>query len=351
MAGVSEPEEIDRLAEELGYFHPEWDGNSYKTIQAYLSGELDLSAAVPRIADPIDERYSTADGARAIHEAERAAEHQRQYHDAVKAEELWGVPLRPDELPPLADADNEEFYTSTEGLLWDFWYGVLHAARRIPWRDGEADHLRLVALVRALKDRPDPPPPKPMTKALRNNWIWASESFWSTLMLLGPSARESWNDFPGCGAGYELPEIHAWTNVNAFIAHLTDLEVADFLLYSVWAMREGLETEPTDDDRSHHRPATAITQQNALVPPAAVWILVLGKKLYDLTAADETLEWGNASGGGPLWREHSDAPTLTRERWRFWKERLGILRNRETLSQETREIAAEAFRKMEEIEN
>jgi len=314
-----------------------------------------LSAAVPRIADSIDERYSTTDGGRAIHEAEQVAENQRQFHDAVKAEEMWGVPLQPDELPPLVDADNEEYryYDYTEGLLWDLWYGVLHAAKRIPWRDGEAAHLRLVALVRALKDRPDPPLPKPMTKALQNNCIWESGTLWSWLLVLGPSAGESWNDCPGCGAGYELPEIHAWTNVNAFVARLTDLEVCNFRTYCGCSMRVGLETEPTDTDPGHRRPATATAQQNAHVPEAAVWIMVLGKKLFDL-AAEETSgnsKRENFSGGGPLWEEHTDQPTLSRARWRFWKERLRILRDRETLSQETRDIAAEAFRKMEEIEN
>lgn len=45
----------------------------------------------------------------------------------------------------------------TEGQLWDLWYGVLHAAKRIPWAD-ETAQQKLVALVQALKGSSQPSP-------------------------------------------------------------------------------------------------------------------------------------------------------------------------------------------------
>jgi len=89
----------------------------------------------------------------------------------------------------------------------------------------------------------------------------------------GPSARESWNDFPGCGAGYALPEIHAWQNVNAFVARLSAGEVSDFWRYGIWALRDGL--EEVDAEK------TNADEHNTSVSTTAVWILVVGKELYE----------------------------------------------------------------------
>lgn len=39
--------------------------------------------------------------------------------------------------------------------------------------------------------------------------------------MFSPASTESWNDFLGCGAEWEPPEVSAWVNVNAFVARLT----------------------------------------------------------------------------------------------------------------------------------
>lgn len=76
---------------------------------------------------------------------------------------------------------------------------------------------KLVDLVAAFKARPNPPKPAATAVSLRNDWLYASGQLWSVLAMLGPSARECWNDSPRVGAGLEEVEIQAWENVNAFV--------------------------------------------------------------------------------------------------------------------------------------
>jgi hypothetical protein len=78
-------------------------------------------------------------------------------------------------------------------LLWDLWYSIIHHARRTSWRDTAA-HTRLIALVTALKARPDPPQPAPMTDALWANMLWGDEPgvVWSQLLFFGMASLEGW---------------------------------------------------------------------------------------------------------------------------------------------------------------
>lgn len=160
--------------------------------------------------------------------------------------------------------------------------------------------------------------------------------------MLGPAARESWNDTPGCGAGFTLPEIHAWTNVNAFVAVITKEGLDDFSLYGKWAMRDALEDHHEDSSTSRGF-ATAAMKLNAYVPAAAVWVLAVGKELCEKDdSVPSSPNEGVPSGEG------TDA--IPEDRWRFWKEGFQAMSRREDLSSETREVAAEAFAKMEDIE-
>lgn len=337
VASLNEPEQIDAMAEKRGWFRGAPDGAMYPTVVAYMEGSLDLESTVKRLVEPINQEYSTADHGQAIREAEKTAASQREFYSAEEAEELWGAPLPQDEIPPEDNTCN----VTTEGLLWDLWYSILHCAKRTPWRDTAAQN-RLLDLVCALKACPDPAPPAPMTEALRQNWIWSSGRLWSELTLLGPSARECWNDAPGCGAGFSVPEIHAWANVNAFVAAITKKGLDDFCLYAIWVMRDALEDHHEDASTSYGF-VTVAMKLNALVPAAAVWVLVMGKELLE---KDDSVP-SNPSQGEPSWKGTN---AVCKDRWRFWKARFQGLSRREDLMSETKEIAAEAFARMEDIE-
>ena len=332
-------DQIDGIAAARNWFRPEPDDSDYAAIKAYMKDEVDLATAVSTLASPIDAVYTSANHGRAIRSAERTAAHQRTFYAPDEARERWGDPLAESDLPPLSEA--AEHKSTTEGLLWNLWYSVLHVAKQTPYTT-TGGHSKLLALVATLKARPDPPPPRAMTKALQNDWVWSSGKLWSELLLLGPSARESWNDCPGCGAGFSRPEAEAWANVNAFVARITGEGIADFWIYAVWALREALEVQ---GEAGSHVRASEAQGLDAAVPAAAVWVLVLGRGLYE---RKEGLEGSGAGFPGELFKERN---AFCKERWAFWKERFGVVAQREDLRAETRDVARMAVLKMEEAED
>lgn len=309
---LDEPAKIDAIAEVRHWFH-----GDTTIVDAYLAGELSIEATVAKLADPIDEAYTTANHKRQYYESEMTARHQRQFWSAEEALVNWG----PEEDVTEPSPETKELPT-TEGQLWELWYSILHAAKRIPWTN-TAGQEKLLDLVKALKSRPDPPPPSPMPVALKSDWIWSLGVLWSSLLMLGPSARETWNDGCGCGAGWTLPEQHAWINVNAFVARLTTSETSDFSLYGLWALRDALEDKY--DARGQHQTTTVPIMRELLLTVAAVWIDVAGRWMYerritgehddvagpdlDLSLREKTLPWYGEEG-------------VSTSRWRFWKRRL-----------------------------
>jgi Protein of unknown function (DUF3632) len=339
-SSLSEPEKIDAISIERNWFRGTEGDPIYEGVKSYMAGLLDLKSTVKAITGPIDLAYSSADNGQAILRAEDVADSQRTYCSSEEAIERWGEPLRESDLPVRIEDDQ----ATTEGLLWELWHSVLHTAKKTPWRDTAAQG-KLLNLVRALKEHPDPAPPKQMTKALENDWIWSSGTVWRGLEMLGPSARECWNDCPGCGSGFSLPELHAWMNLNAFVAHLTRAGLAEFWIYSIWAMRPALEDEKKSDDSSAHEEATVSEQLDADVPAAAVWALILGKALWQKVEdlSPKNSNEGNPGGGGDLWKGKSE---FSNERYVFWAERFKAMSERDDLMTETRQLAGEVYKEM-----
>ncbi|KAI1645591.1 uncharacterized protein F4817DRAFT_170436 [Daldinia loculata] len=343
---LDEPAKIDAIAELRNWF-----SGSTETIDAFLAGDIDTETAVTKLAAPIEKAFSTADYGRAYYYAEMTARNQRSFGNPEKALELWGPE---EDWPEPSLPANETDIDSTEGHLWSLWYGILHAAKRIPWTD-TIQQERLLALVQALKQRPDPPAPSPMTIPLKRNWIWESGTLWSTLSMLGPSAREAWNDCCGCGAGWTVPEQHAWTNVNAFVARLVASGTSGtFALYGDWAVGEAVENAPRSEGL--HVKAPAITQATVKITVACVWLQIAGRymwnlradegvspdlKVGDLGARENKLPWyGHKKGAGEMRR--------CTARWDFWRRRLQQEGENEELPEEVRELArgsAEIIRK------
>ncbi|KAG9248955.1 hypothetical protein BJ878DRAFT_486102 [Calycina marina] len=209
---ANESHQIDTIACERGWFHGDKEDECYQTIHMYMNDELSLEVAIEAITKPTDEICSSA----------------------------W-------------EPSKE---SSVERNLWKLHYGILHTAKKTPWRDTAA-HNKLVDLVRGPKAHPDPH----SSEGVAQNFCF-SKNIWSNLGMLGPSTRECWNNSPGCGSGYSVPEIHAWTNINAFVARLTETELSPFWIYCIWAMRSGLEDEHKLD---------------SYIPVATVWPSFLGR--------------------------------------------------------------------------
>ncbi|KAJ4305536.1 hypothetical protein N0V90_001067 [Kalmusia sp. IMI 367209] len=298
-------EQVDAFAELRCYFRPQEDSPLYPIIQAYLASEISAETAVCNIAEPIEEQYTTAD-------------HGRKLKDATKRDTVY------------------EGWT-TEGYLWELYYGFLHAARRIAWDDPQQE--KLLCLIKALKKRPDPKPPS-ATMEIEPDWVLSEEFLWSKLSMLGPSTRESWNDIPGCGAGMEKPELRAWTNVNAFVARMARDGVRNYWIYCTWAISAGLETNYKERE---------MYKLDAFVPPAAVWFLILGKQLYDREDEPEvpTLQ---QMGRKSTARQKMKEPDFSKTKWRRWKQRFESFVEDIKLEEETREFARRAIQIMTEVE-
>ncbi|KAJ6465527.1 hypothetical protein C8R47DRAFT_48502 [Mycena vitilis] len=214
-----EPAQIDAVAAIRGYFRGGEDSVPTQVLAAYMAGDTSVENAVRQLAKPIERAYSTGNGGRLLVSEEQGARNQRTYHAPAAALEMWGPEEDLDALQAaVTDADDAP---TAEGQLWDLYYSILHAAKKTPWRDVAAQQ-RLVDLAAALKARPNPPHPVRMTIPASRNWVWEGGAYlWSNQIMFGPSARETWNDSPGCGAGWRTPEVRAWTNVNAFVARLS----------------------------------------------------------------------------------------------------------------------------------
>jgi hypothetical protein len=269
-----EAEQIDAIAAIRGWFRPKDDSVFYPHVRAYMDGTADLTKAMEQITKPIDEGCNTE-----------------------------------------GDID-----------FPDLSYSIMHAAKRTPYSDVEAQ-AKLVKLLYTVRNH---------AREIEDYFMGA--------------AREVMNDVPGVGAGYTVPEAHAHANLNYFFASVTKEDVFGLELYCIWEMRAALENKLTDDGQyDAHIPGTATEKYNARVPAAAVWVQVLGKKLYE---REEDLKpkgagQGNPAKGGELWK---GVAGFDKGRWALWKKRFGEISELGDISEETKKIAKEAVKVMEESE-
>lgn len=319
----NEPAQIEAIAKLRNYFRGE--GRAVGIVDAYMNGTIDLQETVRRIAEPIESAYTTANGGRLFVSEEEAARHQRTFHSPDKATEIWGPEEDIEEFEArVTDPDDAP---SLEGQLWDLYYTILHASKKIPWSD-DCSQQKLVDLLAAIKTRPDPPRPANMTIALQHYWVYSGGELWSRLVLLGPAARETWNDCPGCGAGWEPPEISAWVNVNAFVARLTVQGVSNFALYGSWALWAALEERIVVRVGHHYAPSKTYKAE-ALFKVAAVWLRLAGECMQGRLMPD------------PEGDEEEDERVWTFSRWDRWRGRFEEEAEKAQYSDDVTRIAKE----------
>lgn len=103
---------------------------------------------------------------------------------------------------------------------------------------------------------------------------------------------------------------------------------------AAYALNNGLEHSYDESLRTF---APAADDWLALIPAAAIWLLVAGKQIYEHCVSGDTDNgWGR---GG-----------FSRGKWDLWKQHLGDFTKREDFSEQVREFAAETVEKMLEIE-
>lgn len=165
----------------------------------------------------------------------------------------------------------------------------------------------------------------------------ADGKVWSALLLFGPAMREVLNDAPGDGSGYEDVELHAWQNLNAFLAHVARRRVADLDKMGVFALREGLERQHKGDADSGGRfKASEARKLDAFVSTAGVWALIVGEEL-----------WARLGEGQNATTAAGDV--ISKKRWDLWVEKFQFLSCRDDLELGTRELAAQAVAIMKRV--
>lgn len=336
---------IDHLAEARGWFAADTT-----IIDKYMSGELSTAETVEILGKPVDEAYSSADFGRQWHRQEMVARGQRKYHNVEKVLDMWG----PEEDWPEPETEWDAS-KCTEMLLWNLWYSILHAAKRIPYTD-ESQHDKLVALVGAFKARPDPPPPVPMTIPLKREWIWESGKLWSNLTVLGISVAEVSNDSPGCGAGWLWPELRAWENFNAFMARLTARGVTTVQSCGYWAVGNAIEHSLTPRYRRTYPPSNDEILSHRVIT-ASLWVTIAGNQVFAnypkirdkrdievvdriLHLRDDKLPWTRS---GKKYRGRARWETARIE---FTRRRFEVESHNESLPLEARDMASKAAKAM-----
>jgi hypothetical protein len=277
-----EAQQIDQIAKVRDWFGPKDDSCYYAAVQSYLQGQSNLEKTIQTITQPIDEALRT---------------------------------------------------DKADSIDWiDLWYSIIHSAKRISYHD-ISSHSKLVELVKAIKEHPDP-----QTKS--------DQPVYKNLPEFGLARREAFNDGPRSGAGFTAPEISAWAKLNYFFARLTYEGVADVSLFAIWALREALEEEFTDDDPEL---PTVVQMVDAHAPAAAMWVFGLGRKLYereeDLTP--KSRKEGNPARGGAYWKGGAE---FSKGRWALWKKRFGELAGVEGVKDGTKQLARDAVEAMEKAE-
>lgn len=243
-------------------------------IDSYMTGQVTLAQAIDMLAEPIEESWSSADHGAQYYRQEMMARRQRTYHPADKALQMWG----PEEDFPEPESDiGSSDVNSAEGQLWNLWYAIMHAAKRIPWTD-DTRHGKLVDLVRALKARPEPPPPARMTVPLRKHWIWEAGALWGNQNMFGPAVSEVSNDVCGCGSGWTQPEQDAWVNVSSFLARLTGGGISDLRSIGDMALHSAMEANLESHTNRHHT-APPIVRLEHHITEASIWMILAGPQL------------------------------------------------------------------------
>lgn len=345
---ADENEQIDAICEARGWSRI--DKNARGILNAYLAGTVFLSDTLNHIATPIENAYTSADHGRAFWDAEstaRAARRTFSQEEAQLAEEYWGLPVAMCEPGPLPKGQ-----FTAESELWGLYFSIIHASRKMTWGGDGTQMRRLVELVNALKNRPDPPQPDDMTPALRNDWIWKSGKLWSNLVMLGPSARESWNDHPGGTMGFTLPEIHAWENENAFVAHLTAEGIADFMIYGIWTMRDALEGGIERDQQMRNTDEMKAKRIEVTLGVIVAWLHIAGEAMYSRTALNEPANESMTPLTSDVDTSWHRSTELSFRRWGFWKTRLQTIANAsiDGMSSSHAALALRLMRKIDAIE-
>ncbi|PVH73993.1 hypothetical protein DL98DRAFT_575925 [Cadophora sp. DSE1049] len=141
-------------------------------------------------------------------------------------------------------------------FVWFVWTEICFIARQIPYCFPAQETL--VRFIAAMRDVPDDVDGK-----------------WRELNYFGWAARDALNDIKE-GSQEEI-------NFYSFTAKLTRDSTQDFSLWAIWCFRDIIEDEPSATAPAWWRAQAAqkaAPELDARLPVAALWIDILGEKIY-----------------------------------------------------------------------
>lgn len=141
------------------------------------------------------------------------------------------------------------------------------------------------------------------------------------------------------GSEKDNATIQEWISINSFAARMYGASLQSWVNLGIWELRSGLEETPED------RPNAKDTR----IATASEWIMHAGKELYtqgQQVQKLDAMEQRALKPGSLLKIEQSG---LSNERWRFWRERIGVL-GAGAGSGAAKEKAQKAMETMKEIE-
>ncbi|UNI22578.1 hypothetical protein JDV02_008454 [Purpureocillium takamizusanense] len=195
--------------------------------------------------------------------------------------------------------------SNAEDFLWAWWSLLVGVVKLIPADDARMQLL--VSVVGRLKARRDD-----------EVEMWGQKTrVWSELPMLGPNMRDAWNMRPMFdGSDRDNEAIREWISLNSFAARMFGAKLQSWDNFAIWELRSGLEEPPL---------STPSAKETSLAT-ACEWFTHAGEELHrqgrgrgrQLEAMEE-----RALKPGQLFS--SGRPGLSDERWRFWRERIGVL--------------------------
>jgi hypothetical protein len=249
-----------------------------------------------------------------------------------------------------------------EVYLHHVWYTIYWMMKQIPYNDTRQD--RMVDLIKSFSDNhpfQDDPPRSDYQDLWRD--LPGALSIWWQYALAAPITPKLSERAAACPEPCPIPpQLYPiilspvkWANLNAFLARLVSkmgsnttmegrsLTYFRLTAHALYALLDALEDANDEDELAKRLPA------------AACWILYGGlylKSLYveyheEIQPAErECKRWPWSAGD-----IYTGSMGFNSERWNFWKDRFHWLRVNPGLRHETRQWAAESWRKMSSLDS
>lgn len=216
---------------------------------------------------------------------------------------------------PAGPSENE----APESFLWEFWGIVAKVAGETPHAGPYQD--RLIEFLKALRDLPNP-----VDLSLEN---WGSVKLWEDLPLLGPVFREALDTDQGI-------------NLEAFLARITQSGIASWSWLGLTAFHAAFEVEPDSRAQAFQKQGPGL---DASVPRVAIWLELVGSKVYEEVKAGTLSDTKYATGGN--WKNPKG---FSKERWDYWKRRAGEVAIHDQAAEATKVLAKKVEHMMMALE-